>query len=334
MKLKLVVALQQFKKLFRKNILIFLVLLLLLVLGSSVIVNFTPLAQKATAQDVTAQVFPDTSNSQRDITTVFEIQIDARKLYYTYFILETVNSSFERKNSREVVTLKLPAGKYYYQVSSAASFSFEVTSEGKIDYNPELYTFLRGRGTTELIVDGLEVTIDARYLTGSGIIVDVNAPEVPFVIFEKLRLLPLAKTYLEQGSGLVASFTYGLDVNGNFSYDQAYDLNQGGFLGGQGTSTLIFYGYPVVIDTRASKAPVLLLAEIANSNISPSKKVLIANLLPVNGIALNIDSGVVTKSSFGVNIDGKLIVDSDSASSFTVSEFKGIPLLIGTESLK
>lgn len=50
MKSRLFTHLQHFKNLFQKNLLIFLVVPILVILGSSIIVNFTPLAQKATAQ--------------------------------------------------------------------------------------------------------------------------------------------------------------------------------------------------------------------------------------------------------------------------------------------
>ncbi|WP_100897565.1 PAN domain-containing protein [Nostoc flagelliforme] len=69
MKLRLGAVLQQYNKLFRKNLIVFLGLPLLVVLGSIFFVNFTPLAQKATAQNATAQVLPNSSNSTRYVVT-------------------------------------------------------------------------------------------------------------------------------------------------------------------------------------------------------------------------------------------------------------------------
>ena len=68
MKLKLVTALQQFKKLFRKNLIVFLGLPILVVLGSIFFFNFTPLTQKASAQTV-SEIYPDTSNNIQYIVT-------------------------------------------------------------------------------------------------------------------------------------------------------------------------------------------------------------------------------------------------------------------------
>lgn len=69
MKSGLFTPLQHFKNLFQKNLLIFLVVPLLVILGSSIIANFTPLAQKATAQEAIAQrenteVFPYSADNQ------------------------------------------------------------------------------------------------------------------------------------------------------------------------------------------------------------------------------------------------------------------------------
>nr|ADO19157.1 hypothetical protein Nfla_5902 [Nostoc flagelliforme str. Sunitezuoqi] len=69
MKSGLFTPLQHFKNLFQKNLLIFLVVPLLVILGSSIIANFTPLAQKATAQEAIAQrentkVFPNSADNQ------------------------------------------------------------------------------------------------------------------------------------------------------------------------------------------------------------------------------------------------------------------------------
>ncbi|MBD2731981.1 hypothetical protein H6G96_38415 [Nostoc sp. FACHB-892] len=64
MKSRLFTHLQHFKNLFQKNLLIFLVVPILVILGSSIIVNFTPLAQKATAQKANTKVFPNSADNQ------------------------------------------------------------------------------------------------------------------------------------------------------------------------------------------------------------------------------------------------------------------------------
>lgn len=50
---------------------------LLLILGSSILVNFTPLSQKATAQGANTQVFPGSANNQSYSVTVENTKIFA-----------------------------------------------------------------------------------------------------------------------------------------------------------------------------------------------------------------------------------------------------------------
>ena len=261
----------------------------------------------------------------------FSIQIDATQLYYVFFLIPGITQFIETKTPQ---TVKLAPGPYSFQVASGdIGFAFQVTAQGKLDYSSQFDTFLEGRGTSQLTVKGLEVTIDARYLFGAGIIVDVNAQGLPFFQYGKLRLLPSKAIAVQQGSSLVSSFTYALNTNGTFSYNPTYDLDNGGFLGGQGTSTLVFYGYPVVIDIRAANKPLLLIADIPSNSVN---SVLIASLLPVHPSRLHLitDSSIVTSASFGVDVNGQLKVDPASAASFVISKFKGIPLLKATPALK
>lgn len=253
------------------------------------------------------------------------IQIDATRLYYPTFQIPGFTNFLD---SRMLQTTDLDPGSYTFQVASGSiAFQFQVADDGTLDYSSELDTFLQGRGTPQLIVDGLEVTIDARYLSGIGVIVDANAAFSQFLQYDTIRLLPSTAIQVQQGSALVASFTYGLDVNGKFFYDSTYDLSNGGFLEGQSTSTLVFYGYPIVIDTRAANTSLLLLGDIPSCQVN---SVLLVNLLPVDGIRLNTDTLGVTQSSFGVDLEGKLLVASPSVASFTVGLFKGIPRIEAT----
>jgi hypothetical protein len=262
------------------------------------------------------------------------IQIDATRLYYPEFQIPGFTNFLD---SRMLQTIPLAPGSYDFQVAAGSiAFQFQVTDDCTLDYSPDFDTFLQGRGTSQLIVNGLEVTIDARYLSGIGVIVDGNAspfppPSLQFLQYGTIRLLPSIAIQVLQGSALVASFTYGLDVNGKFFYDSAYDLSNGGFLEGQNTSTLVFYGYPIVIDTRAAGTSLLLLGDIPSCQVN---SVLLVNLLPANGIHLNTDTLGITRSSFGVALDGKLLVEPSSVASFVVGLFKGIPRIEATALLQ
>jgi hypothetical protein len=47
---------------------------------------------------------------------------------------------------------------------------------------------------------------------------------------------------------VVGGFLFRLGLDGHFSYDTAYDAANGGFLHGNGTSTLEFAGYEIRVD--------------------------------------------------------------------------------------
>jgi hypothetical protein len=264
-----------------------------------------------------------------------QIQFDATKLSYTSFKIVGVHPGNEWPPITTSI-LELPVGKHVLIFSSgdvegAGGFAFEVKSDGTIDYDAKFGNFVSGKGTKKLTVNGFEVTIDARYLLGKGVIVNVNSTNQEFISFKKLRLMPSPAIKPSQGSSLNSSFTYGLDLNGKFTYKPEYDVSKGGFLEGQGTSTLTFYGYPVLIDLRAANKKLLVLADVwYNYGNDMFDGILLVNLLPTPKIVPLIDSAVAAKAYFGLDVTGKFIVDPAVQSSWTIDTFKGIPRLKAT----
>ena len=174
--------------------------------------------------------------------TSFPIQIDATPLFYRYFIIPGVTQNWT--DSRTVQTFDLQTKVYNFQIASGsyADFSFRVTSDGTVDYDAKFDAFLQGRGTNRLVLRGHSVTIDARYLgmsDGAGVLLcDVPMTNADWILHQTLRLLPGSHYRLQQGSGLVSSFTFKLAVDGTFAYDPAYDVAAHGFLAGSGSATL------------------------------------------------------------------------------------------------
>lgn len=179
--------------------------------------------------------------------TTFPIQIDATQLVYRDFFIPTITNHFI--NSRIVQTLSLHPGTYNFQVGSGyvADFTFSVTAQGTVDYDASFDTFLTGRGSSTLKILGFQVTLDARYLSGLGVLLVVPHTAEDFITFKTCRMVPASFYSVQQGSGEVASFTFKLGLDGNFSFDQS---KFGGFLGGNGTSTLEFFGYPVICQIK------------------------------------------------------------------------------------
>ena len=202
----------------------------------------------------------------------FPIKIDATRLVYSDFVIPGVTGWVD---SRTVQSVNLAPGEYSFQIASGyyADFTFRVTSQGTIDFNVTYNGFLSGRNTSTLTIDGLNVTLDARYLSGSGVLLVV--PSTDWITYQTCRMVPASYYSVQQGSGVVANFSFKLGVDGNWSYAAAL----GGFLAGAGTSTLTFYGYPLLVDARAAGGSGVTVQSIAGMPFSPTS-VEYANLLP------------------------------------------------------
>jgi hypothetical protein len=259
------------------------------------------------------------------MTTTFPIQIDATQLFYRYFMILGTGVTQDWIDSRTVQTLHLEPGAYQFQIASGypAVFTFYVTAAGKIDYSTEDAAFLTGKGTSVLVVTGLQVTLDARYLAGSGVLLaNMRLDNTDWISYKTCRLLPSSYS-VQQGSGVVTSFSFQLNPDGTFSYDQS---QCGGFLGGNGTSTLEFFGYPLLVDARAAKGSGLTIQPIWGMPFSPTA-VEFANLLPAQGFMLQVNAAQDTKAIFLLDVQGNFSFDSSLSSYLELESFNGLTLL-------
>src|SRR5262249_60612749 len=101
---------------------------------------------------------------------------------------------------------------------------FEVTQEGTIAFDPAYASFLAGAGSACLTITGLPVTIDARYLSGSGVLLVTPSTSEDWIALKTCRMVPASHYRVQQGSGVVASFEFALGIDGTISYDPAYDV--------------------------------------------------------------------------------------------------------------
>jgi hypothetical protein len=255
--------------------------------------------------------------------TTFPIKVDATRLFYRYFIIPGVTSDWV--DSRTVQTLNLAPGQYAFQIASGyyADFTFRVTSLGTIDYDPAYNGFLSGRNTATLGVDGLVVTLDARYLSGSGVLLVAPLTNDDWISYRTCRLVPASYYSVQQGSGVVANFSFRLGVDGRWTYDAAYDASSGGFLAGAGTPTLVFLGYPLLVDARAAGGSGVTVQTIWGMPFSPTS-VEYACLLPAHYFALQVRSGVVSPARFSVAPNGTVSIDPGAASLLALDSFHGL----------
>jgi hypothetical protein len=248
-------------------------------------------------------------------TGTFPIKIDATPLVYHYFIIPGVTSSWV--DSRSVQSFNLAPGEYSFQID----FTFRVTPLGTIEFDVAYNGFLGGRNTSTLTIGGLSVRLDARYLSGSGVLLVI--PTTDWISYSTVRMVPASYYSVQQGSGVVADFSFKLGVDGHWAYSAAYDVASGGFLAGAGTSTLAFYGYPLLVDARASGGTGVTVQTIWGMPFSPTS-VEYANLLPAQYFALQVRSGIVSQASFSLSPSGTFTIDPSATSLLSLDTFHGL----------
>jgi hypothetical protein len=255
--------------------------------------------------------------------TTFPIKVDATRLFYRYFVIPGVTSTWT--DSRTVQTFSLAPGSYSFQIASGyyADFTFRVTATGAVDYDSAYDGFLSGRGSSTLAIDGLVVTLDARYLSGSGVLLVAPLTNDDWITYRSVRLVPASYYSVQQGSGEVATFSFKLGVDGRWSYNAAYSVSAGGFLDGAGTSTLTFYGYPVLVDARAAGGAGVTIQPIWGMPFSPTA-VEYACLLPAQSFALQVRSGVVSSASFALAPNGTFTIAPSATSLLAADSFNGL----------
>src|SRR2546423_8392711 len=257
--------------------------------------------------------------------STFSIQIDATQLVYRDFIIP---GKTDWISSRIIQTLTLEPAGYQFQIGSGyfADFTFSVTPTGTVDYNPSFDAFLSGRGSTTLTIAGFPVTLVARNLSGAGVLLaGLPATNEDWITFKTCRMVPASYYSVQQGSGEVTSFAFKLGLDGTFSYNPSYDISSGGFLAGNGTSTLEFLGYPILVDARAAGGTSLTIIPIWGIASSPTS-VQLATLLPAPIFVLYI-SGAATKALFSLDVHGNFSFDSSLSPYLELQTLQGLPLI-------
>jgi hypothetical protein len=125
----------------------------------------------------------------------FPFSFDARALSTNMYVIEAMDLDHELTPSATVHTYHLMAANGYgMQIGAAivASFSWGIGPAGLVTYPVADGTFLSGRGTTTLVVNGLPVSVNATGL-GSGnfsLGPDVFGPTFSQSAPQDLRLVP------------------------------------------------------------------------------------------------------------------------------------------------
>jgi hypothetical protein len=154
--------------------------------------------------------------------------IDARQLTLGWLAFDGITF-----DPTSIINFRMLPGTHYFQNPRGAAINLIVAADGTLDYDHALDAFITGRGTSNLVLIGTEIAIDARIygnasLYFEGIFFDTST------VF-RARVLP-GTHGIEVGSTLV-SFTVGLD--GLIDYASIWN----GILGGRQTTSLVFLGF-------------------------------------------------------------------------------------------
>lgn len=269
-----------------------------------------------------------TPTAQAAIT--HKVRIDGSALFSRFFYVFGVTGWLD---ANQVQTLTLEEGRTY-QVAAGASpadFTFSVDSAGHIRYAAENETFLGGAGSDTLVLEGLDVIVDARYLSGSGVLIShTRANNEDWLRYETVRLLPAPVYTFQQGSGVVVNFRTALRRDGTWFYDPRYDIAAGGYVAGTGTSTLTFYGFVLLVDGRAGGGTGILVHNVWGLQFDYSGVETVV-LLPANVFVLQVRSGELSRAQFALDDRGG--INFDPSLPLSVDRYDGVRRLTVTAPL-
>ena len=243
--------------------------------------------------------------------TGYPIKVDPRELAYHQFFIP--GAMFDFEDSSSVRTLMLLPASYPFQTPERTQITFQVTQQGKVDFDTSLDACLKGRGTDQLSLPGFLVSFDARRFR-HGIFVFATGTWVNQE--QTMRMLPVSHQFQQSwGSGAFVNAVIGIDVNGRFSYDSALDVANGGFLGGLNTSRLEFVGYTLNIDTASLKGFKASI-NFREIDLDPAVPFQSVTLLPQENLTFTLETAPPQSAIFTVAQNG--VISLKEASPFLV----------------
>ncbi|PSR18281.1 hypothetical protein C8255_08160, partial [filamentous cyanobacterium CCP3] len=209
-----------------------------------------------------------------------DIRIDTSRLTYTQFLIPQLSSA--PIDGANTPTIQLAPGEYSIQqvLGLPASFSFQITPDGLIDYDTASDGFLSGRGTTTLLIQGFTITIDGSALSHDLLFQSLlgNSDVLSRNQTHELTFLPAAGYSFYTASGIAADFRFDLDVTGQVILDPRY----AGFATANG-QTLTLTGYRITIDGSALSHDLLFQSLLGNSDVLSRNQTHELTFLPAAG---------------------------------------------------
>ncbi|WP_199307266.1 neuraminidase-like domain-containing protein, partial [Alkalinema sp. FACHB-956] len=235
-----------------------------------------------------------------------------------FFLPELTTEILEGANE---LSLQLEPREYTFQIPQhlglAASFKFQITPNGLIDYDP-IHTFLRGRGTTTLTVQGFPITFafDAR----SPLSHDLMLNGAKDVILSRtqthhsLNLIPGTGYSFRATPDTIADFSFHVDPNGEVKIAEQYK----DFAKTDG-NTLTISGYSITIDGRALSHD-LRMYLVGNDAILPHTQPHPLTLIPTAGYTFWSNFRTLMDFRFDLSISGEILLNQPYRDLATVQE--------------
>jgi hypothetical protein len=159
----------------------------------------------------------------------YEISLDETQLSYVTLALQVVGVDAEPSSATLRSLRLLPGGHRVEAPTWSFGAGFDVTMDGKVDFDPGL-AYLSGRGTSTLVLHGVAVTVDPTRIDGwwslRGVVnADTSKPVT-------VRVMPGQYRFLAPDAGL--DFVFTVTPVGMVDYDPSLT-----YLSGRGTPTLI-----------------------------------------------------------------------------------------------
>lgn len=238
-----------------------------------------------------------------------------------------------KNDNTNPLTFDLPDDTYTIIVQSAnfSVVTFSVNGD-IISYDHSIDSIVSGRDTSTLVLNGVNITIDASYIIGRGVSLgsvwnDFRAK----VTGNFLPNWPTHKYSFIVGSALVADFQFNIDISGKVIFDSIYN----GYASGSGSNCLTLFGYPILVDARKTTSPTFEVigpwddTMVDNHNPKSASKVVMGNFMPLRGsisqllYGLKIDD-LGHQTGFALSNRGTITLSPG----FTKNRFKGLPRIM------
>ena len=235
------------------------------------------------------------------------VSIDTSALSFPLYLIPGQTPDFVDGSAAPAINLS-PGDHSFQQASGVITLlRFTVTSGGTVDFDPSMEGFLGGRGSDTLIVRGYEVKIDGTALSHGllPVIAGGNTFLMPDDVHE-LVLVPSPVYLFQPASGIVANFSFAVELDGTVSVPVEFDGFAAAVQGG-----LRITGYAIQIDGTSLSHDLLPVVARVNNTFLARSQVNTLTLIPGAGYVFQPGAGIVADFLLTLEVDGG--IDAETA---------------------